>query len=325
MNFLGIDAGGTKAQFALCDETGRVLYTARQPALTLSHSGEAGMRAALSKGMADALRAVQVPGEPPAGLSAVCVGMPCWGESTVGDKTIARIVQECFADIPHVICNDVQVAWAGSLAMQPGINMVAGTGAIAFGMDAHGNTARCGGWGQFFSDEGSGHWLGLKLLELFCKQSDGRIPQRGALYDLVRDHFHIDRDFDIADIAIHDYLPNRDRMAGLQMLLLEAARAGDQSAIACYRQAGRELALNVRSIQARLDFAGGARVSYSGGIFQVGALVMEPFEEALRDVHCKLARPIAPPWVGALMMALRHAHRDTKEALAQLIEAGNEP
>src|ERR1700735_156549 len=45
-------------------------------------------------------------------------------------------------------------ALAGATAGKPGIVMIAGTGSIAFGRNAGGRTARAGGWGFIFGDEG---------------------------------------------------------------------------------------------------------------------------------------------------------------------------
>ena len=69
------------------------------------------------------------------------------------------------------IVNDSVVGWAGSLGLSSGINLVAGTGSIAYGRNDAGEEARAGGWDERFSDEGSCYWLGMKSLELFQKKA----------------------------------------------------------------------------------------------------------------------------------------------------------
>lgn len=321
---LGIDAGGTKTIFSLCDETGHVLCALRRPTIAVSQIGEEGQHEALREGASNALREAGLSAEEPfGGISAVCFGAPCWGESETDDGAMRRSMDRLFGDTPWLICNDAQVAWAGSFALRPGINILAGTGAMAFGMDAHGRMARCGGWGEYIADEGSGHWLGMRMLSVFCKEADGRLP-KGALYPLVRERFQLRNDFTIIGILLRDYLPYRDRVAGLQLILFEAARQGDENAIACYREAGREIALNVEGILNSLDFPGGAQVSYSGGIFKAGALVMDSFRESLEARGCTIVLPLAPPWIGALMTAIQLAGGDTTQALERLIQAGKE-
>jgi len=324
MNVLGIDAGGTKTVFSLCNQKGEVLCTLLRPSSALPQIGEEAQRELLREGMLATLAEAGLsPQEPFEDLSAVCFGAPCWGESKIGDEAMRRSMGRICGNVPWLICNDAQVAWAGSFALRPGINIVAGTGAMAFGVDASGEMARCGGWGEHFADEGSGYWLGKRMLSLFCKEADGRLP-KAALYPLVREHFYLSDDYDITEAVLNDWLPYRSKVAGLQMLLLEAARRGDGNAIDCYCEAGREIAMNVKGILEKLDFSAGAEVSYSGGIFKVGAWVMDSFRQALRDYGCKLVHPLAPPWVGALMTALQIIGADMPAALAQLIEAGRE-
>ena len=316
---LGIDGGGTKTLYALCTEAGDVLCVLRRPSIDLAQRGEDGLRAALRDGVRDALR--EAGGQEWGGLSAVCLGAPCWGESRTGDQVTQRVARDVFGETPLYICNDAEIACAGSFALRPGINIVAGTGTIAFGVDAHGRTARCGGWGHYFADEGSGYWLGMRMLSLFCKQADGRRPKQ-ALYHLAREHFGLEWDFDIIDLIVNDYLPYRDKVAGLQMLLFEAAEQGDAGALDSYREAGCEIALNVKGILERLDFRTGAAVSYSGGIFKAGPMIMDSFRAELEASGCAVVQPLAPPWAGALMRALRLIGRDTPRALEKLIEAG---
>ena len=67
------------------------------------------------------------------------------------------------------------------------INILAGTGSMAISRNEEGQIIRCGGWSEFFSDEGSCYWLGIKALELFSKQADGR-AEKSHLYKLIKDY-----------------------------------------------------------------------------------------------------------------------------------------
>ena len=318
MHFLGIDAGGSKTIMALSDENGHVIKSIRTSGISLSAcGGEMGMLEAMKAGLDQLLT-------DNTRLDGVCVGAPCYGESVSGDAAIERVVKACFPNTPTDLCNDSRVAWAGSFALKPGVNIVTGTGSIGYGVDKHGTSARCGGWNWTYSDEGSGFWLGLNTLRLFTKQSDGRVP-RGALYALVREKLNLANDLELDDVAEREYLPYRDKVAALQCVLLEAAKNGDRSAIALYSEAGREIALIVSTILTKLDFSDVADVSYSGGIFHVGALVMDSFKAALSDYHCNIITPKSPPWIGALMLALKTQNMVTPEALSTLIgQAHNE-
>jgi N-acetylglucosamine kinase-like BadF-type ATPase len=85
--------------------------------------------------------------------------------------------------------NDMICGWAGSLGCEDGINIVAGTGSIGYG-ERQGESARVGGWGEAFGDEGSAHWIAIQGLALFSRMSDGRMA-RGPLYDRVVEAFSL--------------------------------------------------------------------------------------------------------------------------------------
>jgi len=302
MLVLGIDAGGSKTIFSMCDEHGNVFARLQRESFQLTSMNAAQLSATLCAAVDALLRRVNATNMR---IDAVCAGMPFSGESERIDEIVREAFTESFPDAKQQIVNDAQIAWAGSFALKPGINIVCGTGTIAFGMDAHGNTARCGGWSQQFGDEGSGYWLGRKLMELFCKQADGRLEKQGVLYHIVKSYFNIDNDHQLIKTAEQQYGSNRKKLASLQMLLMEAANNSDADAIACYRQAAYEIALNVKGILEQLDMEKPANVSYSGGIFKAGELLLDPFREHVEAFGGRLIQPIAPPWIGALMMGLR--------------------
>lgn len=320
MNVLGIDAGGSKTVYALCNEQGQVLARLSGEGFSPANSTGEELTQILKAQIQSLLQHVGYAGI--AGtVDAVCAGMPCYGEDETVDEMLRGVLDAIFHGIPFEIVNDAQVAWAGSLAMRPGVNVVCGTGCITFGMDSSGRIARCGGWSHHFSDEGSGYWLGCKLVEIYCKQADGRGDRHGIVYRLVREHFQIGDDFAMVKMFERDFLPNRGKMAGLQRLLFDAAMRGDPDAVACYRQAANEIALNVKGILSQLNFEPPVSVSYSGGIFKVGSLLMEGFAEYVQSVGGRIAEPIAPPWAGALMMALRLIHRDTDSPFDRIVQS----
>src|SRR5438046_5923939 len=66
----------------------------------------------------------------------------------------------------EIVGGEVQVRAATIIALEaafgrgPGVVVIAGTGSIAYGRNAAGQTRRAGGWGFAISDEGSGYWIG---------------------------------------------------------------------------------------------------------------------------------------------------------------------
>jgi len=245
----------------------------------------------------------------------VALALPYIGESRSGDQVIDAALREAFGDIQYLLVNDSVAGWAGSLALESGVNIVAGTGAIAYGRDAGDRGARCGGWDEFFSDEGSCYWLGRATCALFAKQSDGRVP-RGQLYEMMRAEFALDEDFEFIDAVHEKLLVSRERVAAMQMLLMRAANEGDKSALALYDAAAEELCLLLDGIRGRISLPeSGFPVSYSGGLFNAGELVLKPFRRGIEARGGRLVTPRLSPARGALLLAAEKFMPDKLDAL----------
>ena len=254
-------------------------------------------------------------------IAGMAMGLPCHGESAEGDFILEQSVRSSFAGIPIYFTNDVEVGWAGSMALVPGINIVAGTGSIAFGKDARGKTVRSGGWSEFFGDEGSCYWVGRKVMEMFSKQADGRIP-KDELYSLVYKELGLTSDLGFIDKVHSDYIGYRKQVAGLQFLAEKAALAGSRCARALYDEAVAELCLLVDAVRNQLDFSGRPfTVSYSGGLFKAGDLVLPKFSGEIEKRGAKLAPPRFAPMEGALLLALQHFNADGLDSIEKLLES----
>lgn len=297
---LGIDGGGTKTAFELADLSGIPLAAHTDIGSSYQQHGYDGVLATLRRGQDACLEQT---GAARGDITAVCVGLPCFDEFPEHDRKIEALIREAFAPAAVRVINDTEVAWAGSLARGVGINVVAGTGSVSFGRDSAGNTARCGGWSATFGDEGSSYWAGIKAMELFMKEVDGRLP-RGPLYDILREELKLPSDIAFIALMHEEYLPHRDKTASLQMLLEKAAIAGDEAARGVYEKAAEELALLVMGANGRLGLAAPFPVSYSGGMFKAGDLILPAFQNSVEALGGMLVHPIHSPVHGAVLLAL---------------------
>src|SRR5215472_15372423 len=289
--YLGVDGGGSKTRFLLIDEEGKVLGAhAEGPAYHL----EIGLEA-LERMLAQGIKRTLHEGSFAAtDVTFAFLGLPAYGE----DRGVqAKLDDAPAAALPrgHYRCgNDMVCGWAGALAGADGINIAVGTGSIAYGEYA-GRSARAGGWGELFSDEGSAYWLAREGLRLFSRMSDGRSP-RGALHGILRRHFALEDDLDLCAAVYGTGITQRSQLAQLSRLVAEAARAGDPAAAALFAEAAGELADIVDAVRDRLRVPQEVElpVSYSGGMFQVPDLLLTPFEAALtnrtRRYHLLTAR-----------------------------------
>jgi N-acetylglucosamine kinase-like BadF-type ATPase len=210
--------------------------------------------------------------------------------------------------------------FAGSLAGADGINIVAGTGSIGYG-ERQGRGARAGGWGEVFGDEGSAYWIAVRGLNSFTRMSDGRAP-RGPLYQIFKDEFDL-REFDLDLCARIMNAHDRSHVAAASRLVARAAQAGDGAAVRIFDQAARELVAIVEAVRRALAFAPGEGVplSYSGGVFEAGALILDPFRRHLAALPAawRLQAPLVAPSGGAAIYAAKLAGQPlSAAAIAQL-------
>lgn len=292
--WIGIDGGGTKTKFLAVNEDGKKLCSYITGGTYYHVDGLETVCTRLSKGITAVKRDYEING--------ICFGMPGYGEGGTSDNDAVARIRESLTSCKLHVVNDVEVGWAGSLALSPGVNIVAGTGSIAYGRNRHGHSARSGGWMEFFSDEGSGYWLGCRTLELFAKQSDGRIP-KGKLYELLKTNLALQDDNDLNNLVRNVYAPSREKTASLQRILFEAAKEGDCSSVEVYKEAGHELALIADAVIRKLQFDDIPTVSFSGGVFSTGDLILKPFREAM-NARANLVQPALEPVEGAVLLAV---------------------
>ena len=298
--FIGIDGGASKTAYCAAGENDSFLRYERSSGASWREHGAENVARKFRETVNNLMAEKQNQ------IAGIAIGLPCYGESSGGDQIIEEAIRGEFPGIPIYFTNDVEAGWAGSMALVPGINIVAGTGAIAFGKDAHGNRARSGGWSEFFGDEGSCYWIGRKLMEVFSKQADGRIP-RDELYPLVYKELKLKDDYDFIDIVHSRYIGFRKNVADLQYLAEKAALAGSPSIKALYKEAVMELCLLVDAVRGKLDFSENpVVVSYSGGLFKARDLILLHFSAEIEKRGGTLAPPCFEPWEGAMLLAFQH-------------------
>src|ERR1035437_5370457 len=149
--FLGVDGGQSGTTAVIGDETGRILGTGE--AGPCNHTVASDGRAKLERAIAGSVGAACAQ----AGLDAAAVRFEaaCFGMSG-GPEDKREILAATLRVERLVVTNDAVIALAGATGTGQGIITIAGTGSIAFGRNPAGRTARAGGWGHIFGDEGGG-------------------------------------------------------------------------------------------------------------------------------------------------------------------------
>jgi N-acetylglucosamine kinase-like BadF-type ATPase len=300
--FLGVDGGGTKTRFILVDGDGKLAAADEGPTSDHLQVGIDGVRDVLAGGVAALFREA---GKDGSSIAYAFFGLPAYGEDSAAQVLLDGLPEPLLGHRRYRCGNDMICAWAGSLGGEDGINIVAGTGSIGYG-ERKGRSARAGGWGEIFGDEGSAYWIAAQGLNIFTRMSDGRLPQ-GPLHASLRRHLGLDADLDLCAKLAN--APSRRAIAAMAELVARAARDGDIEAMRVFDDAARELAAIIEALRQALQFELGecVCVSYSGGVFNAGELILAPLRHHIERYSktYELKTPMLAPSLGAAIYAAR--------------------
>ena len=318
--FLGVDGGGTKTRFILVDGDGKLAAADEGPTSDHLQVGIDGVRDVLAGGVAALFREA---GKDGSSIAYAFFGLPAHGEDSAAQVLLDGLPEPLLGHRRYRCGNDMICAWAGSLGGEDGINIVAGTGSIGYG-ERKGRSARAGGWGEIFGDEGSAYWIAAQGLNIFTRMSDGRLP-KGPLHASLRRHLGLDADLDLCAKLAN--APSRRAIAAMAELVARAARDGDIEAMRVFDDAARELAAIIEALRQALQFELGERVcvSYSGGVFNAGELILAPLRHHIERYSktYELKSPMLAPSLGAAIYAARLAGQPFSPAAIERLRNGN--
>lgn len=302
---LGIDSGGSKSVGLLLREDGCVggigfggptnlYFTSLEDAqMAIRRVAMQALEAAAARGF--------IPGEvAPFPVAAVYLSAPGLRE----EVAIAALEGPYHWQLLRLE-DDAPAAFWGALPGEDGVIALAGTGSFGYGRRAA-QVAVKGGWGPVLGDEGSGYWIAVQGLRAVIRSFEGRGPAT-VLTRLLQETLHYRFETELRRLV---YGPsfNRHRLAGLSMLVSEAAMAGDRVAGEILAAAGRELASLAVAVAAELGWQRSDQFAFSltGGVSRAGEALTGPFLAAFHEKYPKSEwrPPRYAPGVGAGLRAL---------------------
>jgi len=301
--FLGIDGGGSKTSCAIGDEASLLGTGAAGPS-NLVRVGEQQAREAIGAAIRQACTVANVT---PAQIERTCVGAAGGGRPETVEM-FRRIVSQLVSGEIEVV-GDMVIALEAACGGEPGVVVISGTGSIAYGRNAAGQTARVGGWGFAISDEGSGHWIGRAAVAAAMRAHDE--GQATALFESTMRSWGVSTHEQMILTANASPLPD---FAALLPSVLAAADTGDPTARGVLTQAGAELASLAKIVIGRLfGTTMSVLVAMSGGVFANSALVRQVFYNSLRSEfpHIVMNANVVDPVEGALGRARRGTGQGT--------------
>lgn len=297
--FLAMDVGGTKADYALVDESGTLarvragtVKRMRVEARTAVENLETALHELRDQSGVD-LKAV----------SRTCVGTAGETVPLVTDWLRSEISQRVGGEL--LVLGDVAIALDAAFPGEPGILVLAGTGSNVAGRIPGGEILTAGGWGPVLADQGSGHRIGLQALRALCLARDGGTSTE--LLPAVLDFWKLGSFHELVAFANASPLPDFSKLV---KIVVACADGGDRVAQEVLEQQGRELAqpvcLLIRRMQERQDgdrFA--PRLAFAGSIMEKVDRVRHALVEEVRRHYpdATTAEGVVDPLEGAIWHA----------------------
>jgi len=297
--YLGVDGGQSSTKALIAEEHGRIIgWGFGGPCNHVSGpEGRQKFAAAINDCLQQACTQAGV------NASSVHFSAACLGFSG-GAEDKEPYVRDLIPSDKYKITDDAQIALSGATGGQPGIIVIAGTGSIAFGRNAAGRTARAGGWGYIFGDEGSAFDIVRQALREALRYEEGWGPKT-----VLREHLLKAAQARDANELLHRFYTDefpRERIARLAPLVSEAAERGDEAAQMILRGAAQHLALLAQSVHKQLFEQNEAvPVCHIGGVFRSGPVRLNFVDEIRRTIGCEARPPHYGPAAGAVIEALR--------------------
>jgi N-acetylglucosamine kinase len=304
--FLGIDGGQTATKSILADASGRVLGTGRGgPAIHLKDGATRDhARRVLREAIQQALRQAGLPDATE--IASAFLGFSgVSGPDVPAAKAYAEVVQEQFAVQSIFVNHDAHTALAGAIPSMTGVVAIAGTGSIAFAMNASGASARAGGWGYLLGDPGSGYEIGRQALAAVALAHDGAGPATMLSTQLLQ-ALDIQDAAEITQVVYRDVSPKL-RIASVCPTVASVAASGDPVAMSIFEKAGEGLGSMACAAVRKLTPPPTLTFSGVGGVFEAGELLWKPYRRFVSNQYpqARVVTPAFPPLVGALMLAMR--------------------
>ncbi|HEY7035570.1 MAG TPA: BadF/BadG/BcrA/BcrD ATPase family protein [Thermomicrobiales bacterium] len=318
---LAVDGGQTATKALVARLDGTILGAGRGGPSDHFHieGGVEKNRTAIQGAIAAALAAAGAAGESVAAIGLGLTGAPARGAQT---PIVFQIVREVLATPQVTVVPDYVTNLAGASGGEPGVVLIAGGGAIGYGVTAEGREAIAGGYGFLLGDEGSAFDVGLRAIAAAARADDRR-GEPTALQAIVEEHFGIAAIRQITRVVYAAGF-SRERISLLAPKVTQAARDGDAAALAVMRAAGEELAQTALGVIRQL-FAPAAAVGVylTGGVFAAGDVLLDPFRASLRSgwPMAEPREPRFPPAVGGLIIAARSVDRPVDAAWLDTVAA----
>lgn len=181
---LGFDGGGTKTDCVLSDIEGNVLARATTGPSNPLRAGYMKAWFALGEAADSVMARQKITAD---NVAAVCAGLGGAGRPGVV-RRVTSYFERSFPRAEIRVTTDLEIALEAAFGRGEGMLLLAGTGSAAFGRDADGRTARAGGRGPWFSDEGGAFDIGREAVRAVSLADERRGPETALTKKIISPH-----------------------------------------------------------------------------------------------------------------------------------------
>ncbi len=293
--YLGVDGGQSSTTMLIADYAGVVVgHAVAGPCNHVSGSeAEAKFRGVIGSCLAAACAEAGL--DPATAIfKAACLGFS--GGPADKDRWVRHLIRSPLIKTT----DDGDIALAGALGGEPGIIVVSGTGSIASGRNRDGKTARTGGWGYRFGDEGSAFDLVKRALRVALQAEEG-----WGSPSVLRDRLLQVTGIASANELMHAFYTEawpRARIASLAPVVTAAADDDDDCAKRLLHESAVALCGYVAGVYRQL-FESPVPVATVGGTWKADAW-RNVFAKVLHQaIGCNVVDPLFTSAEGALLLA----------------------
>lgn len=304
MFILGIDGGGTKTEAVLLNEKAHVLGYWKGGPCNVATLSEDSIAIVIRSLLNNLIGEVDI----------AVFGLAGAGRRRHVEKA-AKAISRVLKAKDLVIVSDAEIALFSSTLFKPGILIIAGTGSAAFALDSAGKIYRCGGLGYLLDDEGSGYWIGLKVLQTVAKILDER-EKPSPILERTLSFLKVRCLDELVDLAYSEL--SVAKIASLAEIALELFEE-DPYCHKIIEEACKELALLAKCVANKAGIHLSS-IYCQGGLFN-SDIFMKLTESMLTEVFrkkMKLKKPRFKPVVGALLLAWKKLGLDLDFLLSSL-------
>ena len=210
------------------------------------------------------------------------------------------------------VTHDAEAVLACASVDGPAVALISGTGSLAYGRSATGETARAGGLGPTLGDEGSGYAIGLAGLQAAARCHDQRQQDSAehsmSLLDRALHHFRCMSPDELTSLS-SGWTPGQ--ISSFAQAVIEAMGCGDAVARQIVHRAAIDLVQLVRSVLMKLHMEaseGSIPLAMAGGVLVNSDAIRNRITAELESLVIK-ASPlivVVDPVAGATKIAAEY-------------------